>query len=212
MSDATTTQVAETTIAIDPSTQKASTPAPASAAKGEPEEKPSWLDARLERERRSLLKELGIDSVESARKDFDELKAAREAKKTDAQKAAETETSLKAATARLDEMQRALVGHAKDELSKLTEPQRNAVVAVAGDDPAKQLSTITALRSTWTSAAATPAAPVAQTPKDTAPLPSAPKEGGKESPPDSKAVYAELKKTNPVLAARYAFANGVFDQ
>lgn len=211
MSEPTQTAVAETTIAIDPSTPKAPAPAQAPAAKGEPEEKPSWLDARLDRERRSLLKELGIESLDAAKKDFEELKAAREAKKTDAQKAAETETSLKAANARLDEMNRALAGHAKDELSKLSEAQRNAVVAVAGEDPARQLSTITALRSTWTSAAA-PAAPADTGPKDTAPAPSMPKDGGNAPPPDVKAVYAELKKTNPVLAARYAFANGVFDQ
>lgn len=175
------------------------------------DEKPSWLDARLERERKAVLKELGLDSLEDAKKAVAAARADEEAKKSTAQKAAELEASLKSTKAEKDQLAEALSIYAKSQLSALTEAQRSAVAAVAGDDPAKQLKTIEALRPTW--ASVTAAAPViAEKPKDTAPAPAAPKsEGTASSPPDSKAIHAELKKTNPVLAARFALANGLFE-
>lgn len=173
-------------------------------------EKPAWLDARLERERAKVLKDLGIDSVDDAKKALAELNAKREAEKTAAQKAADLETSLKATKAENENMASALNAYAKAQMGTLTEAQRQAVVGVAGEDPAKQLKTIEALKPTWVSASA-PAVPAVEAPKDTAPAPAAPKDGTTSSPPDSKAIHAELKKTNPILAARYALSNGIFD-
>jgi len=203
------------TVVVDPQAPK---PAPAAAApaapQGEPSEKPSWLDARLERERRAVLKDLGIESVDDAKKSLAELHAKREAEKSAAQKAAELEASLKAEKAKGDEMAKAIGAFAKAKMAGLTDAQRAAVTAVAGEDATKQLATIEALAPTWAapaaSAATAPAAPAAPArPADTAPAPSAPSDGVGASPPDPKAVYAELKKTNPVIAARYAIANGV---
>jgi hypothetical protein len=209
MSDTTITP-APTTITVDPGAPKgAPVPAPQTAPQSD-DQKPHWLDARLERERIKALKEAGFESAEEAKKASDELKAKREAEKTIAQKAAELENSLKATKAEKDAAMGALGTHAKAQLAALDEAQRNAVMAVAGDDPVKQLTTIEALRPTWASAAAPAAAPTAPTVKDTAPAVSAPKDGPNAAPPDPKAIHAELKKTNPVLAARYALENGIF--
>lgn len=201
------------TVTIDPSKPPvaAAPPAAPSAPAGEPNEKPSWLDARLDRERRSLLKELGIENVDDGKKAIADLKAKQDAEKTSAQKAAELAESLKSTKAQNEELSKALGTYAKSKLASLTESQRAAVVALAGEDAAKQIDAIEKLSPTWApSPAPAPAAPApAPKPADTAPAPSAPKDGPSTSPPDPKAVYAELKKTNPVIAARYAAAHGV---
>lgn len=189
-------------------------PAPSQApAKSETpaEEKPSWLDARLERERRSLLKELGIDSTDEAKKLISEANAKKEAEKSDAQKRGELEKDLESKNKRLNEMAEALGAHATAQLKGLNDQQREAVLGIAGDDPAKQLKTIEALRPTWAGAAAPAAAASPEAPRNTAVAPSAPKdEGTHSSPPDHKAIYAEMLKTNPILASRYALEHGVF--
>jgi hypothetical protein len=196
----------------------AAAPAPAPAPVGEPSEKPSWLDARLERERAKVLKDLGIESLEDGKKAIGELNAKREAEKTSAQKAAELEGTLKSTKADKEAMAAALGGYAKTQLASLTDAQREAVAAIAGEDPVKQLKAIEALAPTWKAAAgtpatpSTPAAPGTPKPNDTAPGQSAPNDSNANtSPPDPKAIYAELKKTNPFIAARYALANGVHD-
>jgi hypothetical protein len=193
-------------INIDPSAPKPPTPAPAA----NPNEKPAWLDARLEQARSAALKDAGFESVEDAKKAAKELNDKREADKTDAQKRGELETSLKSKDKQLNDMSEALKAYATSQLAGLSDAQKAAVAAVAGDDPAKQLKTIEALRPTWAGVAA-PAAPASTETKtaDTAPGRMMPKEGGGTSPADPKAVYAELKKTNPILAARYASENGV---
>ncbi len=200
MSDPTVTTAAEPSIALDPATSKPPAATPNAAPAPAPEEKPAWLDARLDRARAQALKDAGFDSEEDAKQAAAERKAEREAKKTVAQKNAELEASLKTTT-------EALGTYAKGQLASLTDAQRNAVAAVAGDDPAKQLLTIEALRPTWASAAA-PAATV----KDTAPVVAGPKDAGSQiSPPDNKAAHAEMHTTNPVVAARFAIENRLFE-
>jgi hypothetical protein len=196
-------------------TQSAQPPAASQApAKSETpaEEKPSWLDARLERERRSLLKELGIDSLDEAKKVLTDAQLKKEAEKSDAQKRGELEKTLESERKRLNEMAEALNAHAAAQLKGLNDQQREAVLGIAGDDPAKQLKTIEALRPTWAGAAAPAAKVEAKEPvRDTAAARSAPKdEGSNASPPDHKAIYAELMKSNPILASRYALEHGVF--
>jgi hypothetical protein len=173
-------------------------------------EKPHWLPARLERERQQVLKDLGVESVEDAKKAIAELTAKRDAEKTAAQKAAELETSLKASSARTQEMTEALNAFASSQLGSLTEEQRSAVLAVAGDDPAKQLKAVAALTPTWKAAAPPPAAK----PADTAPAPAAPKDGGTPTAgmSDLKAKYEQLQKDNPIVAARYALTHKLFEK
>lgn len=207
MSDPTVTTAAEPTIALDPTTSKPLAAPPAAPSAPASEGKPPWLDARLDQARQSLLKELGFESVEAGKKAATDLHAKLEAEKSDAQKRGELEASLKQERDRSQAMSATLGAYAKGQLSTLTEAQRNAVTAVAGEDPAKQLQTIEALRPTWATTSA-PAAP----PKDTAPAPAAPKDGNVSAPPDQQAQHDELKKTNPVLAARFAMANGLFNK
>lgn len=190
---------------------KATTPPAATAvpqatpSAADADKDPQWLGARLERERQKMLKDLGVESVDDAKKAIADLNAKREAEKTAAEKASAAEAALKSERSRADEMAKTLGTYAKSKLASLTETQRNAVIAIAGEDASKQLSAIETLSPTW--AAPAPATKVA----DTAPAPGAPKDNTAVSPPDHKAVHAELLKTNPIIAARYALANGVFD-
>ncbi len=212
MSDAVVTPTEGASVVVDPANGAPQAPAQAGKPAAAPDQDPEWIGPRLERERAKILKNLGVQSLEDAKKAVDAAKAAEDAKKSAAEKAAELELSLKSKTAEAQAMAEALGAYAKSQMGALTEAQRNAVAAVAGEDPAKQLKTIEALRPTWASAAA-PAAPAAPPPpKDTAPAPAAPKEGAATStPPDAKAIHEELQKTNPVLAARYALQNGLFE-
>lgn len=198
-------------IVMDPSSSKPLVPAPAPAAAAPAEDKYEWLAPRLERERKALLKELGVDNVDTARKAIATAKAAEAAAPAPAKAASEGQTD---ALARQIKTQSEVFGVlAKDQLAALTEEQRTAVAAVAGDDPALQLKTISALRPTWASAAAPAATAQPAAPKDTATAPSAPKDGvTTQSPPDLKAMHADYQKTNPVFAARFALANGLFDK
>lgn len=212
MSDAVVTPTEGASVVVDPANSNPQAPAQAGKSAPSSGEDPEWFKPRMERERSKWLKDLGVTSLEDAKKAVDAAKAAEDAKKSAAEKAAELELSLKSTQAKANEMAEALGAYAKSQMGALTEAQRNAVAAVAGEDPAKQLKTIEALRPTWASAAA-PAAPAAPPPpKDTAPAPAAPKEGAVTStPPDAKAIHEELQKTNPVLAARYALQNGLFE-
>lgn len=207
MSDAVVTPTDGGSVSIDPAGQP-----PAQAPKPAPDANPdpAWLAPRLERERSKVLKDLGVESPEEAKKAIDAARAAAEAQKSDAQKRGELESLLKAERAANQEKAAALDAYAKSQMGALTETQRNAVAAVAGEDPAKQLKTIEALKPTW-AGAAVPAAPAAPPVRDTAPAPAAPKDGAPLPPPDAKAIHEELQKSNPVLAARYALANGLFE-
>lgn len=197
-----------------PAAAAAAAPPAATPPAGDPEN-PQWLGARLERERAKLLKDLGLENLEEGKKAIGELNAKREAEKTAVQKATELDASLKQTKAEKEAMAEALGGYAKTQLAALTEAQRKAVTDIAGDDATKQLKAIEALSPTWKA----PAAPVTDTkatdakPTDTALPANAPKDAGgdNKSPPDPKAIHAELKKTNPFIAARYAQANGLHD-
>lgn len=209
----TTVTVEGTSVVVDSTT---GTISPAAALPAKPAapaaDEPAWLPARLERERAKVLKDLGAESLDDAKKAVEKSKAVDEAQKSDAQKRGELETTLKAERAEKQELSAALASYAKSQMGTLTDAQRNAVSALAGDDHAKQLKAIDALRSTWTGAAATAAIPVSTASKDTAPAAGAPKEVTPGAPPDVKAVHAQLKATNPIVAARFALDNGLFDK
>jgi hypothetical protein len=105
---------------------------------------------------------------------------------------------------RVADLEAAVTSTVKSRMATLTDAQRSAVVAVAGDDPARQLKTIEALAATWTATTA---------PRDSAPGPSMPRDGAVVgSAPTSRETFEQLRASNPVLAARYAFANGVFEK
>lgn len=191
---------------------------PAGTPPAPPEKDPDWLNKRIGNAKKSAvaetLKELGVEDLESAKAAIAAKKKIDDEAKTAAQKAAELDTKLKATETEKAAMAEALATYAAAQMKGLTEAQRAAVTAIAGEDAAKQLKAIEALSPTWAAGATstTTTDTTTQKPTDTAPIKSAPKDNGGNSPPDHKAVYAELKKTNPFLAARYGIAHGVHDQ
>lgn len=196
-------------INIDPSATVK--PAPAPAPKAELDEKPAWLDARLEQARKAALKDAGFESVEDAKRAAKELNDKREADKTDAQKRGELAKDLEKTNKELNETREALSAYAKSQMAALSDAQKAAVAALAGEDAAKQLKAIEALKPTWAGAAAPAATAVETKIADTAPGRNLPKEGSGGPAPDHKSVWVELQKTNPVYAARYAQEHGLLN-
>lgn len=168
---------------------------------------PQWLPARLERERRKLLTDLGVEKVDDAKAAIAELKKIRDAEKTETDRLRAEVESLKAQTQRMSALESAVSARAKAELASLTDAQREAVMAVAGDDASVQLKAVDMLRPTWTSAvAAAIAPPVKQAPANTAPSAKAPSASSPESE-NVLATYERLRATNPYGAARYRLQN-----
>ena len=164
---------------------------------------PDWLPARLEQAKRSaeakLLEAIGTADVDSAKKAIATAKAAEEANKTAEQRAADLQAQLTAKTAAhdlLDATAKAQAGHMMGVLS----PEQQALVkSLAGDDPAKQLSTITALAPTW--AKQEPVKPVSS-------MPVGGPSSDPTSPPEHRSQHASLKATgNPFAAAAYGLAH-----
>jgi hypothetical protein len=77
-------------------------------------------------------------------------------------------------------------------MATLTEAQRSAVIAAAGDSPAAQLRVVTALRPTWVAAA-----PASTT--SAAPAPAA----VTTTNPNHRQIYEDMKKQNPFAASHY---------
>lgn len=189
----------------------ATSAAPQPAAANQPAEQPIMsteaLNERLERERRKLLKDLGVENVDDVKTALAELKAKREAAKTEGEKTAEKLAELAREKARADSLHETVAKRAAAEMKSLSDEQRAAVVEIAGDDVAAQLRAITALTPTW---AAKPAAAQAQTqtaapastPATTAPPRSAPSDST-QTQSSPKETYLRLKKTNPVMAAEF---------
>lgn len=223
-------------VAAPPVAPVAAAPVVAPAPDAPPQTDPAWLNPRLEQAKRAaqaaLLAELGVEDPAAAKALLAAAKAAEEAQKTELQKARDEAAALKPKAARAAQLEQTIKSRADIELAGLTEAQRAAVTAVAGDDSAKVLSTIDALKPTWVSAApapvATPApAPAAQPappaaappaapaipapPANTSPAPTAPTSGN-VSPPDRKAEYQALKVKNPIAAAAYlnAYASEIY--
>jgi hypothetical protein len=201
-----------------PATPPSAQAAPAAV---DPSAKPPWLDERLERERRAtqekILKDLGVEDVDAAKKAIADAKAKADAEKSAAEKAAEYKTKLDAESRRAAEYEATLKEHAARMLVGLTDEQKAAVSKLAGDDPLKQLQTIQALAPTWAkreaegaaaaaAAAAAKAAANAATvpPHTTAPPATAPSGTQQTSPPNHREVYEALRKTNPFAASQYA--------
>lgn len=211
----------------------AATPPAASTGAAPPADEPNWFKPRVEQAKRSganeILGKLGVKDADEAKALIDKAKAAEEAAKTELQKANEKATSLASQAARAVEYEGVIKRRADIELGQLTEAQKTAVAAIAGEDPAKTLATIDALKPTWaaqsapapaaapaptpTAAAppAAPAAPAATPPATTSPPPTAPPVNP-TSPPDYKAEYAALKAKNPHAAAVYLnrFADHIY--
>lgn len=168
------------------------------------------LNERLERERRKMLKDLGVENVDDAKKALADFKAKQEADKTEAQRNAEKLSELERVKAEVAELRADSAAQAASAMAGLTDEQREAVKAIAGDDPAAQNKTIRAMAKTWAKPAtpATPATPAATTQAVTPPATTAPAAGSAPAqvttpPTDHKAIYKDLEKRNPAQAANY---------
>jgi flagellar motility protein MotE (MotC chaperone) len=166
---------------------------------------PDWLPKRLEQAKRSAtdeaLKALGVDSLDTAKATIAKAKALEESQKSELQKLNERIAALEPSAKKAAELAEVVGKHADSELAKLSEEQRAAVLAIAGDDKARALATVEALRPTWVKAA--PAAPPPPpAPANTAAATAAPT-GGTVPTVNHKATWEALKATNPMYAAQY---------
>jgi hypothetical protein len=191
------------------------TPPAVTPPAGDPEN-PPWLAARLERERRTHLAELGIADPVKAKALLEAANKAEEDAKSAAEKLGKTGEQLTAAKAEAERYKAVTTEFAARQMLGLTAEQQAAVKAIAGDDAAAQLKAITALTPTWSAQgsitpAGAPAAPAVPAPpappaSGTAPPPNAPP-GSSVSQQSPAEIHAALAKTNPFLAATYALEN-----
>lgn len=190
---------AETTVAVEK-------PAPTVAAPSVTEAPlmtSAQLSERLERERRTLLKELGSENVDDVKAALAAFKAKQDADKTEAQRNGEKLAELERVKIELADVRATNKARAEREMALLDADQRAAVIGIAGDDTNTQLKIIDKLAPTWAKATTTTqATPVAATAATTAPPRSAPSDTTTAvlSP---KEEYARLKATNPILAGHY---------
>lgn len=135
-------------------------------------------------------------------KDEAEIKAALQAQRDRAAEIEAAKATAEAAQKQVTDLTATLKAQASSVMSGLTESQRNAVAAVAGDDPSKVIATVAALRPTWASHPATTttaAAPAAQ------PAPEKPTQK-----PDNAAKYRSLQTSNPFAAAAFLLKDSSF--
>lgn len=177
------------------------------------------LAKRLERERetaqRDLLKQLGVTDVKGAAEAMAELKRRQDAERSELDRVKAEADALRAKAARADQQEPVIKARADAEMASLTEAQRAAVVRLAGDDPARTLSTITELRvggllpavgASATTTTAEPPKPVPAPASTAAPAPPAPQPNPAPTP-NHLATYQDLEKRNPVAAAHYYLAH-----
>ena len=172
-------------------------PAPASATD------PAWLPGRIEQAKRSaeadLLKSIGFETPEAAKAAGAAAKAAADANKSAETRATEATAAVAVEKARADKLAAITTEHAARQMVGLTEPQRAAVKAIAGEDAAEQLRAIGALTPTWAAAGA-PVVPTAA--PTTVPATGAPS-GTLPVPQTAAAQYEALAKVNPFAAASF---------
>jgi hypothetical protein len=190
-----------------PNVDPAKVPDPAPKAAADDAVDPNWLKGRLEREATKAaakaLKDAGFDSAEAAKAAGVALKAKAEADKSADTKAAELKTALDAKTVEATRLTEMAARIATSALSSLTAEQQAAIKAVAGDDPAKQIETIEALKPTW-------ATVDQKTGKPAIPPPASTTAAGVAPPPanpgarNHKATLEALEKANPMAAAHFA--------
>lgn len=180
-------------------------------------EEPDWLPDRLDRERKAILRSLGVENVEDAKTALAELKTRRDKDKTEHELVVSERDDLKTKVARLTKIEEVIKGRAELELKALTPEQRQAVTDVAGEDPSEQLRIIDKFKPTWAEAAkaAADATKQQQATQQTPPAPkknTAPPRGANPSQNTQgtvshKAIHEGLKKSNPFVAARYREAH-----
>lgn len=162
------------------------------------------LKARLDEERgkteQRILKALGVEKIDDVKAVLESARKAEDAKKTEAEKLLSRIGELEPAAKKAAEYEAVIKERATVEMQALTDAQRTAVTAIGGDDPAAQLRAITALRPTW---ATSEPAKTDPKPATTAPATAAPAPAPTTQPTNHRAVYEQMKQTNPMQAAQY---------
>lgn len=176
------------------------------------------LNARIAQAKRSaeaetraaVLKELGVDTLDTAKSRVAAAKKLEDDAKSELDKRDERIKQLEVTAGEVGSLRQAITERASDEMAALTtDAHREMVKGLAGDDAAKQLATISTLRK---GGAFTPSAPVvdSKTGKPAVPPPANTSAAGAAPPPASptapnhKATLESLEKSNPMAAAHYA--------
>ena len=184
---------------------QAAPPVQAAPATPADDHNPPWLKDRLERERKSVLSGLGVQSEADAKTALAAYKAAQDAAKTEAQRTAERLTALEAQNATLTAQnaanQATIANRVAAELATLTQPQREAVAKLSGDDVSRQLLAIDSLKPTWATPAATPAQASLPAPAQTVPNQPPPAPAGPTSPTNWLAQYKSQVASGQHVAA-----------
>ena len=175
-----------------------SNPASAPVEAPKPPEAPKVVEAKPDPLKATLAELLGNVTPERLREILTTGKAAEEARKTDAEKAAAAKAEAELHRTEATALRALVDAQAKAALAGLSEAQRAAVKAVAGEDPAKVLQTVEAMRATW-SKTEPPVAPAG----NSAPNPSAPSPTQPTPAVDHKSKYQALEQVNPFAAAAY---------
>ena len=199
----------------------ASAPAPeAKPPKSVIDDNPVWLSERLKRERLTALRAVGAKVGKNADPDAvaAEIKAKNDSRKSKLKATRQELEAANAKTTQLEQSQAAAAAtikiYAETELAALNDKQRDFVKLTAGDDVAKQLETISMLKSqgvlmdapaaaTSATPPATPAAPATiDAPASTSPASPAPTPASPQAT-DIRAEYRNLKSVSPYLAAQF---------
>lgn len=179
---------------------------------------PTFLQDRLERAKKTVLKELGIKvkKGEDPQAKLDEYKADLDSKKVERKELRDKIAAHEASIEKLSASQAAVQVFAEVEFNLLTPAQQAIVKTAAGDDAGERLKAIAMLKATAPATApviaeAPPAAPPAEAPPIPPPAQTAPPAAApaptSSQPSDVRAEHARLKETHPLLAAAYLLAN-----
>lgn len=168
-----------------------------------PKKEPSWLKSRLDRERdaatRAALRELGMDDLTAAKEQLSAFKALQESKLSEEERLRQKLSELDATKAELAEYRAAVDAQAVEAMAALTDTQKAAVLAIAGDSPHKQIRAIAALKTTWVEVQPTKpiAPPLSTAPASKAPTPTA------DAPTSVLLKYEALEQQHPARAAYF---------
>jgi len=151
------------------------------------------LKARLEEERQkgarkaeeALAKELGV-SVADAKAALEKMRALEQERMSDLEKRDAAIKALEPKAQRAAELEAIVTAQANAAIADLDEAKRAAVTAIAGDDPARVLQTIAALRPTWATVAQTQAPTQAPPPAVALPRVPAPADTHNQGPTPSR--------------------------
>lgn len=160
------------------------------------------VQERVERERKTRLKELGFETEDEAKAASAAHRAKIEADKTLEQKRVEAEQRATAEAKKAETAMTALRGYADVELAKAPENIRATVRKHAGDDPAKQLELLRDLMPLAPQPAAPAAPPIAAAPAaPPAPAPAAVPPAAPQAPAAPAAPAAVLPPPANTLPA-----------